>query len=225
MFAVKFLSISRGIASSFSRSFASSNNVIFVLGAPGSGKGKHSDNLVAKFGGCHVSVGEILREVRIFPSLYSVDGQDSRKVHRNDQEAHERTCCSTRLKCRKEHWFPLKLPWNSLRTRSWARRMEFYFWMAILATCLTTKYQFVFTTHWHRLGVISWEIVAMCLVVCCTSAATSFWRSVWLLEEKTRMHLLQYDNLCSNVVAVVRMTIWRWLRDVSTAMSMKRRRC
>ena len=45
------------------RSFASSNNVIFVLGAPGSGKGKHSDNLVAKFGGCHVSVGEILREV------------------------------------------------------------------------------------------------------------------------------------------------------------------
>ena len=64
MFSVRALSITRGMACSFSRSFASTNNVIFVLGAPGSGKGKHSDNLVAKFGGCHVSVGEILREVR-----------------------------------------------------------------------------------------------------------------------------------------------------------------
>lgn len=63
-----FSAISRSILNNSARfatrSFASSNNVIFVLGAPGSGKGKHSDNLVAKFGGCHVSVGEILREVR-----------------------------------------------------------------------------------------------------------------------------------------------------------------
>lgn len=54
----------RPLSLSAVRSFASSNNVIFVLGAPGSGKGKHSDHLVAKFGGCHVSVGEILREVQ-----------------------------------------------------------------------------------------------------------------------------------------------------------------
>ena len=44
------------------RSIASSNNVIFVLGAPGSGK--DSDHLAKKFGGYHVSVGEIFREVR-----------------------------------------------------------------------------------------------------------------------------------------------------------------
>lgn len=67
MFSVRAFSIARGMASSFSRSIASTNNVIFVLGAPGSGKGKHSDNLVAKFGGCHVSVGEILREVNTIP--------------------------------------------------------------------------------------------------------------------------------------------------------------
>ena len=53
----------RPLSLSAIRCFASSNNVIFVLGAPGSGKGKHSDHLVQKFGGCHVSVGEILREV------------------------------------------------------------------------------------------------------------------------------------------------------------------
>ena len=69
MFSVRALSITRGMACSFSRSFASTNNVIFVLGAPGSGKGKHSDNLVAKFGGCHVSVGEILREVSKTPVI------------------------------------------------------------------------------------------------------------------------------------------------------------
>lgn len=64
--------------------------MIFVLGAPGSGKGKHSDHLVAKFGGCHVSVGEILREVRVCALRFMVDGENSRKVHRYDQEALKR---------------------------------------------------------------------------------------------------------------------------------------
>lgn len=53
----------RNCAYMMTRCASTSNNVIFVLGAPGSGKGKHSDHLVKKFGGCHVSVGEILREV------------------------------------------------------------------------------------------------------------------------------------------------------------------
>lgn len=65
MFCLKSACSSRNIISSVYRSFASANNVLFVLGAPGSGKGKHSDHLVAKFGGSHVSVGEILREVAI----------------------------------------------------------------------------------------------------------------------------------------------------------------
>lgn len=64
MFAVRSsLLLHQSVAYSV-RSIASSNNVIFVLGAPGSGKGKHSDHLAKKFGGYHVSVGEIFREVR-----------------------------------------------------------------------------------------------------------------------------------------------------------------
>ena len=81
----------RPLSLSAVRSFASSNNVIFVLGAPGSGKGKHSDHLVAKFGGCHVSVGEILREVQCIALFHMVDGEDAWKVHGDDQEAHERS--------------------------------------------------------------------------------------------------------------------------------------
>ena len=64
MFRLKSVCVSRNV-NAFYRSFASRNNVLIVLGAPGSGKGKHSDHLVAKFGGCHVSVGEILREVAV----------------------------------------------------------------------------------------------------------------------------------------------------------------
>lgn len=81
MFAISSKVFAKNSIRSISRSFASSNNVIFVLGAPGSGKGKHSDHLVAKFGGCHVSVGEILREVRIVVFHQIVDCKDSRKVH------------------------------------------------------------------------------------------------------------------------------------------------
>ncbi|KAK8793911.1 hypothetical protein WA171_000034 [Blastocystis sp. BT1] len=70
MFRLKSVCVSRNV-NAFYRSFASRNNVLFVLGAPGSGKGKHSDHLVAKFGGCHVSVGEILRETVKTPGKYT----------------------------------------------------------------------------------------------------------------------------------------------------------
>ena len=73
MFATASRLVNKNILQFSVRSFASSNNVIFVLGAPGSGKGKHSDNLVKKFGGCHVSVGEILREVRVENNSDAVD--------------------------------------------------------------------------------------------------------------------------------------------------------
>ena len=63
MFALKSTSVIRNSIRFSSRCIASTGNVIFVLGATGSGKGKHSDHLVKQFGGCHVSVGEILRDV------------------------------------------------------------------------------------------------------------------------------------------------------------------
>ena len=66
MLAARSISAFNRAASNFTRGFAAANNVIFVLGAPGSGKGKHSDHLVKQFGGDHVSVGEILREARSY---------------------------------------------------------------------------------------------------------------------------------------------------------------
>ena len=64
MLAARSISAINRAASTFTSGFAATNNVSFDLGAPGSGKGKHSDHLVKKFGGDHVSVGEILREAR-----------------------------------------------------------------------------------------------------------------------------------------------------------------
>lgn len=78
------LILGRSLQSSVRCFSSAAGNVIFVLGAPGSGKGKHSDHLVAKFGGCHVSVGEILREVPVCALHESVDGEDSRKVYGHD---------------------------------------------------------------------------------------------------------------------------------------------
>jgi len=37
-------------------------NIIFVLGGPGSGKGTQCDKIVAKYGFCHLSTGDLLRE-------------------------------------------------------------------------------------------------------------------------------------------------------------------
>ena len=88
MLATRSISALNRAASTFTRGFAATNNVIFVLGAPGSGKGKHSDHLVKKFGGDHVSVGEILREARNGCFCSTVDRQDAGQVHRDDQEAH-----------------------------------------------------------------------------------------------------------------------------------------
>lgn len=78
------LVLGRSLQSSVRCFSSTAGNVIFVLGAPGSGKGKHSDHLVAKFGGCHVSVGEILREVLVCVLHEFVDGEDSREVYGHD---------------------------------------------------------------------------------------------------------------------------------------------
>jgi len=37
-------------------------NIVFVLGGPGSGKGTQCDKIVAKYGFCHLSTGDLLRE-------------------------------------------------------------------------------------------------------------------------------------------------------------------
>lgn len=42
-------------------------NVVFVLGAPGSGKGTQCEKIVAKFGYVHLSAGDLLREERQRP--------------------------------------------------------------------------------------------------------------------------------------------------------------
>ena len=38
--------------------------VVFVLGGPGSGKGTNCEKIVQKFGYCHLSAGDLLREER-----------------------------------------------------------------------------------------------------------------------------------------------------------------
>jgi len=37
-------------------------NIVFVLGGPGSGKGTQCDKIVSKYGFCHLSTGDLLRE-------------------------------------------------------------------------------------------------------------------------------------------------------------------
>ena len=37
-------------------------NIVFVLGGPGSGKGTQCDKIVEKYGFCHLSSGDLLRE-------------------------------------------------------------------------------------------------------------------------------------------------------------------
>merc|ERR1712168_1114538 len=37
-------------------------NIIFVLGGPGSGKGTQCEKIVEKYGFCHLSTGDLLRE-------------------------------------------------------------------------------------------------------------------------------------------------------------------
>lgn len=61
------ITIGKFVVQSISSAMSKKPGIVFVLGAPGSGKGTQCERIVSNFGFVHLSAGELLRTERITP--------------------------------------------------------------------------------------------------------------------------------------------------------------